>query len=381
MRQIPMRLVTLALLAVAMLVVPKETSARPVSSGPSTLVVPTDYPTIQAAIDAAKPGRVVQVLAGTYVEQIVVSKNLTIVGAGMDSTIIRAPATLVPGQLGSPSIVEVYGGANVSLSHLTVAGPGATACGQPGLLRWGIRVHSQAHLDFGYAAVRDIHNTPMALCPMSGTAISVGQSAPGSPPASISLHHSEVTNYQSVGLIVLGAGSWAGITRNTVAGPGHEGGVPTDGIEVVAGAAAIITHNTISGNICPDGIPENCGADFFTQFQHAGIGAGGNGPGTVISHNRLVGNQIGLFLSEVDEIAHNVMVDNDYFGLALVGVDDGLFEVTGGEVTGGGGGLWVTAVLTDMTVVLNNVSFTGLSGPAVEILEDGGFTGTVSGGP
>jgi hypothetical protein len=377
----PQKLVSIAVVVLALSAVSTEVPAAPAGVASQILVVPTDYPTIQAAIDAARPGRTVRVLAGTYVEQISINKDLTIVGAGMDSTILRAPATLVPNQLGSPSIVEVYGGAKVWMSQLTVSGPGATACGQGVLLRWGIRVHSRGQLDFGYGAVRNIHNTPMALCPQSGTAISVGQSAPGSPPASLNFHHSEVTNYSSVGIIVLGVGSEAVITGNTVAGPGHAGGVPTDGIEIVAGAAATITHNTVSGNVCPAGFSENCGDDFFTQIQHAGIGGGGNGPGTVISHNLLVGNQIGLFLSEVDEIAHNVMVDNDFFGMALVGVDSGLFTVTGGEITGGGGGLWVAAVIVDMTVTLKKVAFSGQSGPAVEILEDGGLTGTVIGGP
>src|SRR5262249_30260005 len=88
--------------------------AKPVSAGPPPIVVPTDYPSIQAAIDAAKPGRIVMVLPGTYTEQISIGKNLTLIGAGMDVTIVRAPATLVPNHLGSPSIVEVYNGANVS---------------------------------------------------------------------------------------------------------------------------------------------------------------------------------------------------------------------------------------------------------------------------
>jgi len=376
-----LKLVVIAVLTSVLPAVSPGVFTQAANGRPATLVVPTDYPTIQAAIDAAKPGRTVEVLAGTYTEQILISKDLTIVGAGMDSTIIRAPETLVGGPLGSPAIVEVYAGAKVSMSHLTVSGPGAVACGEGVVLRWGVRVHSKAHLNFGFAAVRDIRNTPMAPCPQSGTAIAVGQSAPGSPPASLSVHHSEVTGYQSVGIIVLGAGSWANITRNIVTGPGHEGGVPTNGVELVAGAVGTITHNTISGNVCPAGMPEICGPDFFTQFQEAGIGAGGNGPGTVISHNLLTGNQIGMFLSEADEIAHNVMADNDYFGLALVGVADGSFTIAGGEITGGGGGLWVTAVLVDMTVVLNKVTFTGLSGPAVEILEDGGFTATVVGGP
>lgn len=354
-------------------------SVQLVNAAQPPLVVPTDYPTIQAAIDAAKPGRTVQVLAGTFEEQIAISKDLTIVGAGMDSTIIRAPVTLVPGQLGFPSIVEVYDGAKVSMSGLTVAGPGAAACGEDNVLRWGVRVHSNAHLDFGFAAVRDIHNTPIGLCPRSGTAFSVGTSTPGGPPASLTIHDSEVTNYSSVGIIVLGPGSRAVITHNTVAGPGHAGGVPTDGIELVAGAAGTIAHNTISGNICPDDLPENCGPDFFTQLQHAGIGA--SGPGIVISHNLLVGNQMGMFLGEVDEISHNVMVDNDYFGLGLVGEADGSFTVSGGEITGGGGGLWAVAFATDVTVALKKVTFSGQSGPIVDTLEDGGFTVTVTGAP
>jgi len=374
-----MKLVAIAALSISLSAASQDASAAPSRPGPPAIVVPTDYPTIQAAIDAAKPGRTVQVLAGTYTEQISISKDLTIVGAGMDTTIIRAPGTLVPNTLGSPSIVEVYGGANVSMSRLTVSGPGASACGEAGVLRWGLRVHTNAHLDLGFAAVRDIQNTPMAPCPRSGTAISVGSSTPGAPPASISIHDSEVTNYQATGIIVLGVGSRADIIHNIVAGPGHAGGVPTDGIELVAGAAGTIAHNTVSGNICPDDMPENCGPDFFNQLQHAGIGAAG--PGIVISHNRLVGNQMGMFLAEVDEISQNVMVDNDYFGLGLAGEDNGLFTVTGGEITGGGGGLWVAAVFMDVTVNLKKVAFSGLSGPAVEILEDGGFTGTVVGGP
>jgi hypothetical protein len=371
----------MAMLALLLSGLSPAVTAAPARPGPPSLVVPTDFPTIQSAVDAAKPGATVTVLAGTYTEQVTITKKLSLVGAGMDATVIRAPGSLVPGPLGSPAIVEIYGEAEVSLSGLTVSGPGAASCGALDVLRWGVRVHPGSHLDFGFGAVRDIQNTPMAPCPRSGTAISVGSATPGSEPASLSIHHSEVTGFQTTGIIVLGAGSWGDISRNTIAGPGHAGGVPTNGIELVAGAVGTVVHNTVSGNICPDGMPEVCGPDFFTQFQEAGIGAGGSGPGTVIAHNLLVGNQIGLFLSEVDSIAQNVMRDNDYFGMALVGVDDGSFTIEGGEISGGGGGLWVTAVLVDMTVVLKKVTFSDLSGPPVEILEDGGFTATVVGGP
>src|SRR5688500_1351244 len=39
------------------------------------LIVPTQYPTIQSAVDAAEPGRIVKVLPGTYPEQLVLQKE------------------------------------------------------------------------------------------------------------------------------------------------------------------------------------------------------------------------------------------------------------------------------------------------------------------
>jgi len=351
----------------------------------SPLVVPTDYPTIQAAIDAADPGDTIRVRAGTYTEQIVITKDLQIRGAGMDATVIRAPAALAPGQLPFATIVEIYGGAAVSMSRLTVAGPGAV-CGAVDengdpvrLLRAGVQVH-EAHLDFGHAAVRDIHNTPMAQCRNTGAGIAVLDLAPGAPTASANIHHAEVTDYGAVGVVARGAGSSANVTHSLVAGPGHEGGVPTTGINLTGGAVGRIAHNTVSGNICPDGMPEDCGPDFFSQTQHAGIVAGGAGPGTVVTHNRVIGNMVGLLLLESDEISHNVAIDNEFFGILLAGVDTGQFTLEHERIQGGGGGISVVPFV-DTTVNLEHLKLSDLSGPAVEVMECVGATATVIGGP
>ena len=48
----------------------------------TVLVVPRDYATIQAAVNAAAPGSTVRVEPGTYTEQLVIDKDLTLTGAG-----------------------------------------------------------------------------------------------------------------------------------------------------------------------------------------------------------------------------------------------------------------------------------------------------------
>ena len=60
-------------------------------AGPSTLYVPDNYSTIQAAVDAASPGDTIIVSEGTYEENIEVYKRLTIRSEnGPDSTVVQA---------------------------------------------------------------------------------------------------------------------------------------------------------------------------------------------------------------------------------------------------------------------------------------------------
>jgi nitrous oxidase accessory protein len=61
---------------------------------PRTIVVPTDYPTIQAAINAAVNGDTVQIKKGIYVENPQVNRSISLVGEDRDTTIIEGQVTI-----------------------------------------------------------------------------------------------------------------------------------------------------------------------------------------------------------------------------------------------------------------------------------------------
>lgn len=239
--------------------------------------VPRDYPTIQQAVNAPTAGDMIYIDPGEYTEQVTVEKDLTLKGSGPESTIIKSPSVLSPDSFGKRFIIEVKKEAMVTMTALTVRGPG-------GCPHWAIGVMGGATLDLSHASIKSIRQSPECTLD-GGTGILVGL-----PPhlaegqvGNATISDVIVSEYSSHGVCVVGNGSMANISQNVVLtgfGPTRE--LSQTGIMVGFGASATITNNKISQNICNH---DDCGSDPINQGQSVGIFTIEADANTVISNN------------------------------------------------------------------------------------------------
>jgi hypothetical protein len=344
-------------------------ASQSASAAAKLRIVPTAYPTIQSAVDAAQSGDTIAVRPGTYSEQISIGKNLTIVGSGPGTTTIRAPHTLIAGENGSTSIVEIHDGASDTISRLTISGPGSGTCAS-GALRSGIQVLGGGHLDLASARVTHIKDTPAAPCDRSGIPIRIGDAPIGA--GSATIRYSEIDDYQYAGVVVASAQANATLSHDVIAGPT---GLSTNGVEFVLGATGTVSDSIISGNGCREPDP-GCGPDIFNDAQHVGIEA--LGPGTVITRDVLYGNQVGVYAIGSANISQDALLNNDLFGAV---VQDGEFTLNNDLIAGGVTGVAALATSTDTAATLNGVRIARTSGPPVQQFECCGFTATVTQNP
>jgi parallel beta-helix repeat protein len=93
---------------------------RSVKADPKTIIVPTEYETIQEAINAADPGDTILVMAETYHEHVVVNKTVWLKGENRETTIIDG---------GGTGIVVTVNVDNVNVTGFTIQNGGKTLAG------------------------------------------------------------------------------------------------------------------------------------------------------------------------------------------------------------------------------------------------------------
>lgn len=290
--------------------------------------------TVQAAVNAANVGDFIFVAPGTYIEQVTVGKDLTLVGAGANYTTIQAPGILAPDSVGQKTIIEVNNGALVTLAGLTVNGPGPSSCASIG---YGIYVIGNATLNLSGAAITNIRDNPMSGC-QNGAGVRVGQQA-FSQVGHATLSNVTVTNYQKGGIVIDGAGTTATVKNNTVTGVGATPLIAQNGIQISRGAVASVYGNVVTGNECDN---VNCGAA-LNQDQSAGILLYNVGAGTTIVGNSVSANDMGVGSANDDAtatsttVSANTVSGNRYEGI-YVGTSNNNMNatVTNNTITGPG---------------------------------------------
>jgi parallel beta-helix repeat protein len=281
---------------------------------PATLTVGSgqSFATINAAYSMANPGDTIKVFAGTYQEQVTLSKKVALVAAdpGTDKEVILAPAGL------NGSIVEVNNGATgVVVKGFKIDGGGNAAGG----IQAGVRVEGGAS-----ATVRQDHITGLynGTNNQAGYGVEVGGSNDNGATYQAGVAKvlsNTIDGYQKGGVLVAGSSSSAQVSNNTVTGAGLVNLVAQNGIQVGNGAQGNVTFNTVTQN--------SYGNTAVDNFTATGILVISDTASVVVGQNEVNSNEVGLYLFSV---SNTVVTNNDLSHNGSVG---GLLLQGGSNVT------------------------------------------------
>lgn len=349
-------------------------ATRPAIAQGATILVDDDkvqcptaaYTTIQAAVNAAASGDVIRVCTGTYQEQVVINKPLSLEA---QNGVVVIPSDVVANTAGlfggSPiaAIILVQNAENVNLEGLTVDGGanGLTGCG-PTLI--GI-LYQDSSGAIRHNFVRQVRlGSALPGC-QSGLAIDVESSSSGQ--SNVTIEHNSVDGYQKNGITADEAGTKVFVNENAVTGLGPTTGAAQNGIQIGFGAQGRVTNNSVADNIySPCESVANCpsNAAGILIYQSDGVRVEGNTVGS---------NQVGIFVAANNgniggnTIFHSVALD----GIALVG--DGN-SVSSNNISGSDdAGVYIQGNN-------NTVSGNEFIGAAFGIFKISGSTGTNLGG-
>ena len=178
-----------------------------------------DYATIQAAIDAASSGDTIEIAAGIYVENPVITKRLHLIGVGDG-----VAGTIIQGDPSKTTVVRVFVGGTSATERLILenirvtGGNAATPGGNTGagielatgvghvLLRHVTSTGNDGHgFDFNAtAAVSDVHLEYCTLVANKGVGVRIPQSLPSL--IGFSLTDSTIANNEGIGVLLYSAG-------------------------------------------------------------------------------------------------------------------------------------------------------------------------------
>jgi nitrous oxidase accessory protein NosD len=208
------------------------------------------YVSLQAAVDAARPGDRIAVCPGTYREQVRIAKPLELLaqsGAVLAPAGMAANTTNVFSGAAIAAALLVEDAASVVVEGLTVdaSANGLAAC-SPVLV--GV-FYRNASGRLSEVAVRGARlGATLSGC-QSGLGVLV-QSAAGASSV-VEVLDSSIRGYQKNGVTANEAGTKLVARRNVVTGTGLAAGVAQNGIQVGLGARGVVEHNEVANHVYP----------------------------------------------------------------------------------------------------------------------------------
>lgn len=268
------------------------------------------FTSIQAAVNAAQAGDVIRVCPGTYPEQVMIEKPLTIRG---DNGAVVIPSN-VTANASDPAtgeaiaaVILVHNTQDVAIDGLIVDGSnnGITECAP----RFIGMLYQNASGVVAHNAVRHIRLAASLPGCQSGNAIEVETSSGGA--SDVEIHENSVSDYQKNGITGDEAGTDVSVVGNVVTGIGPTTGAAQNGIQVGFGAKGKIEGNSVADNVwSPCVSTSQCAfnATGILVFQSDDVRVSENSAGT---------NQVGIFIG--GNKGH--VLDNTVFNsLVLLGI-------------------------------------------------------------
>jgi parallel beta-helix repeat protein len=263
--------------------------------------------TISYALTKAPSGATIKVAAGTYPEQLVISKNVSIAGVVnktiIEPSILPAADTDTDSAQSQYAIIDATSGATVNLTNLTIDGQAAqnqfNSCVNDFV---GVYYHD-ASGTMTADTVTNIELPPADFGCQDGLGVYVASDAGHN--SSVGMNYDTVTNYDKNGITCDDAGTDCSVTGSAVTGIGPTGLIAQNGIQFYDADGGSVMGSTVSGDSYTGG--------FYTA---AGL--------LVISTGTL--NVSGNTVSNSDV--------NIYLGTDGSGPAPGVWSVTSNTVTG-----------------------------------------------
>jgi hypothetical protein len=255
------------------------TFVTPTGTNTGTCAKKAPCKTISFALTQTASGGTVNVAAGTYAENLVVTGNVTISGAGAGNTVID-PTSLGTADVDPDSttpqyaIVDAQPGASLTLQSLTVNGQGESSAFTSCIDDYvGVFYHDAS----GTLSNVDIDNVVLPTADFGcqdGLGIYVASDVSTATPSNVSMNGVTVANYDKNGITCDDLGTVCTIKNSTVTGIGQTGLIAQNGIQVW-GSSAKITNSVVSGNEYTD-TEELVSADGILVYNAADLTLTGN---------------------------------------------------------------------------------------------------------